>query len=65
MGDLRAAWLKGTAPATIRRMQEVELGLIVAFILAIVVVWVLRSRAHLSDRPLAVGALIGIVPGIL
>ena len=46
-------------------MQEVELGLIVASILAIVVVWILRSRAHLSERPLAVGALIGIVPGVL
>ena len=46
-------------------MQEVELGLIVASILGHVILWVLRSRAHLTDRPLAIGALIGIVPGIL
>jgi hypothetical protein len=46
-------------------VQEVELWLIVASILAIVAVWVLRARAHLSERPLAIGALIGIVPGIL
>jgi len=46
-------------------MQEVELGLIVASILAIVAVWVIRARSHVSERPLAIGALIGVVPGIL
>jgi hypothetical protein len=46
-------------------VQEVELWLIVASILAVVALWVLRVRAHLSERPLAIGALIGIVPGIL
>jgi hypothetical protein len=60
-----SSWLKCTVPATIRRMQEIELGLIVAAVLAIAILWVLRSRAHLADRPLAIGALIGIVPGIL
>jgi hypothetical protein len=65
MSRSKNAWLKGPEPATIRRMQEVELGLIVASILGLVVLWVLRSRAHLSDRPLAIGAVIGIVPGIL
>jgi len=46
-------------------MQEVELGLIVASIFAIVALWILRTRAHFAERPLVVGALIGIVPGIL
>jgi hypothetical protein len=46
-------------------MQEVELALIVASILALVIIWILRSRASLTDRPVATGALIGIVPGIL
>lgn len=46
-------------------MQQVELWLIVASILSIVVLWVLRSRAHLMERPLVIGALIGIVPGLL
>jgi hypothetical protein len=46
-------------------MQEVELGLIVASILALVIIWILRSRPNLTGRPVATGALIGIVPGIL
>jgi hypothetical protein len=46
-------------------VQEIELALIVASIFAIVIVSVLRSRAQLTERPLATGALIGIVPGIL
>ena len=46
-------------------MQEVEVGLIVASIFVIVAVWIMRARAHLAERPLAMGALIGIVPGIL
>jgi hypothetical protein len=46
-------------------MQELELGLIVAAILAIVAVSIMRTRAHLAERPLTVGALIGVVPGIL
>jgi hypothetical protein len=46
-------------------MQEVELGLIVASTLAILVVLALGTRAHLRDRPIAIGAVLGIVPGIL
>jgi hypothetical protein len=46
-------------------MQELELGLIVAAVLAIVAVSIMRTRAHLAERPLAIGALIGVVPGIL
>lgn len=46
-------------------MQKVELALIVVSILAIVVVSTLRARAHLTRRPLIIGALLGIVPGIL
>jgi di/tricarboxylate transporter len=46
-------------------MQEVELGLIVASTLAILVVLALRTRAHLRDRPIVIGAILGIVPGIL
>lgn len=46
-------------------MQEVELWLIVASILAFVVVGALRGRAHLHRRPLTIGALLGIAPGIL
>lgn len=46
-------------------MQEIELGLIVAGALAIVVVAALRARARLARHPLAIGAMLGIVPGIL
>jgi di/tricarboxylate transporter len=46
-------------------MQEVELGLIVTSTLAILVVLALRTRAHLNDRPLVIGAILGVVPGIL
>jgi di/tricarboxylate transporter len=46
-------------------MQEVELGLIVTSTLAILVVLALRTRTHLNDRPLVIGAILGIVPGIL
>jgi di/tricarboxylate transporter len=46
-------------------MQEVELGLIVASTLAILVAIALRTRAHLTDRPLVIGAILGVVPGIL
>ena len=46
-------------------MQEIELALIVAGALAILVVAVLRARSTLARHPLAVGALLGIVPGVL
>ncbi len=46
-------------------MQQIELALIAAGSLTILVVWFVRSRAHLMDRPNAVGAMLGIVPGIL
>ena len=62
-GD-RAARREGL-PGTIGAMQKVELALIVVSILALVIVWALRARAHLARRPAAIGALLGIVPGIL
>lgn len=46
-------------------MQEIELALIGAGALAILVVAVLRARATLARHPLAIGALLGIVPGII
>jgi hypothetical protein len=46
-------------------MQEVELGLIVASSLAILVVLAIRAGAHRSDPPLVIGAILGVVPGIL
>lgn len=55
----------GTDPATIGGVQQVELALIVAATFAVLVIVVVRARAHLTTRPLAVGAMLGIVPGIV
>jgi hypothetical protein len=46
-------------------VQEVELWLIVAAALAIAVVWTIRARAHLAEHPLAIGAMLGVVPGLI
>jgi hypothetical protein len=46
-------------------VQEIELGLIVASVIAIVVSVVVRFRYELVRRPVLIGALIGIVPGVL
>ena len=48
-----------------RVMQEVELALIGAGALALVVIWAIRGDHHLNRRPTLVGALLGIVPGII
>lgn len=46
-------------------MQQVELWLIVGAVLAVVVLWAMRSRTVMARHPLLLGALLGIVPGIL
>lgn len=46
-------------------MQEIELWLLATGVLAVAVAWAIRSRASLARRPLAVGAMLGVVPGIL
>jgi hypothetical protein len=46
-------------------VQELELWLLVAAVLAVVVGAAMRTRATLTRRPLAVGAMLGIIPGIL
>lgn len=46
-------------------MQEVELALIAAAVLTVVVGWAIRTRAHSSARSLGVGAILGIVAGII
>ena len=51
--------------ATIRGVQEVELALITAGALAILVAVAVRFRVHLRSRPILLGSLLGIVPGIL
>ena len=53
------------AAATIRGVQEVELALITAGALAILVAVAVRFRAQLRSRPVLLGSLLGIVPGIL
>lgn len=48
-----------------RRMQEIELALIVASGLALLAFAAVRLHARYPDRPLVLGALLGIIPGIL
>jgi hypothetical protein len=46
-------------------VQEIELALIVASALALLALAAVRYRTRLSQRPLLLGALLGILPGIL
>ena len=46
-------------------VQTIELGLLVAAALAILVVATMRVRATFSERPAMLGAMLGIVPGII
>jgi hypothetical protein len=46
-------------------VQEIELALIVGSALALLVLIAVRYRSRLGQRPLLLGALLGILPGIL
>lgn len=46
-------------------MQEIELALIVGSALALLATVAIRYRTSLVRRPLLLGALLGIVPGVL
>ena len=46
-------------------MQGIELALIVASAIALLTVAAVRYRLRLSQRPRVLGALLGIVPGVL
>ena len=46
-------------------MQEIELWVLAAAVLALMVVWAMRSRATIARHPVAFGSMLGIVPGIL
>lgn len=46
-------------------MQEIELAFLVASALVLLVFAAVRYRLHLGHRPLLVGALFGVVPGIV
>ena len=50
---------------TIRGVQQVELALITSGALAILVAVAVRFRSQLRSRPVVLGSLLGIVPGIL
>jgi hypothetical protein len=53
------------AAGTIGGVQEIELYLVVAAVLGIIAVAALRARAKFAEKPFALGALLGVVPGIL
>jgi hypothetical protein len=65
IANLRGVRRRTLAAATIRGVQEVELALITAGALAILVAFAVRFRVHLRSRPVLLGSLLGIVPGIL
>lgn len=50
---------------TIAPVQNIELWLLAAAVLGVAVAWSIHSRATLARRPLVVGALLGIIPGVL
>ena len=53
------------APPYHSPVQTVELALLVGAALAILVLATVRVRATFSERPVVLGAMLGIVPGIL
>jgi hypothetical protein len=52
-------------PVPFRFVQQLELWLLVGVVLAAIVFGTMRQRARLSRHPIALGALLGIVPGII
>jgi hypothetical protein len=46
-------------------VQEIELWLLAAAVLAVIVVWAMRSRATVARHPVAFASMLGVVPGIL
>jgi hypothetical protein len=46
-------------------VQQIELALIVGSALALLVAVAVRVRGHLGRRPILIGALLGILPGVL
>jgi hypothetical protein len=60
-----AGWASWRVCRYHRRVQEIELALIGAGALAILVVAMLRHRATFARHPLALGAVVGAVPGII
>ena len=58
-------WAGNPASRYDHAVQEIEVALIVVSVLGLIVAVAAQNRTRLARRPLVVGALLGITPGIL